>query len=171
MPYFLLGAASLTDIAALVTAIGGVIIGFFAARRTHRSDKATADAAGQTSIMEGYAQIVNDLREEISRIRAQAVDVTEQTSFMEGYAQIVKDLREEISRIRNQYTEDLLTWKTEKGLMLQEQDNLRNQYTEDMLIWKTEKGLILQEQANLEKELSAARRRRANVEKDEQLGV
>lgn len=89
-------AASLPEIAALITAVGGIIIGVLAALRTQRQDKASSE-------------------------------VSEQQTLLEGYAQIVKDLREEITRIRKQYTEDLLTWKTEKELLLSQQDSLREE--------------------------------------------
>jgi len=59
----------LKDIAAVVTAIGGIIVGVIAARKGARADKAKEEQAEQTTILSSYGQIVKDLQGEVERIR------------------------------------------------------------------------------------------------------
>lgn len=66
-----LSKVSPTDLAAILTALGGIIIGILTARRTSKSDKATQDNSQRQSLLEGYGQIVKDLQHEIERIRTQ----------------------------------------------------------------------------------------------------
>jgi hypothetical protein len=66
-----LSKVSLTDLAAILTALGGIIIGILTARRTSKSDKVTQDNSQRQSLLEGYGQIVKDLQHEIERIRTQ----------------------------------------------------------------------------------------------------
>lgn len=64
----------LTDLAALVTAIGGIIAGILAARKGAKADKATQIATDQDNILESYGQIVKDLQNEVERIRKMYIE-------------------------------------------------------------------------------------------------
>lgn len=68
MPY--LATVNFTEIAALVTALAGLILGVAAARRGSKQDKTME----QTTLLEGYGGIVKDLQVEIARIRTQYTD-------------------------------------------------------------------------------------------------
>lgn len=65
---------SLTDIAALVTAIGGIIIGVLAARKGARADRAKEEQTEQGTLLNSYGQIVKDLQHEVDRIRKMYVE-------------------------------------------------------------------------------------------------
>lgn len=65
---------SLTDIAALVTAVGGVIVGILAARKGAKADKAKEEQTEQGTLLVSYGQIVKDLQGEVDRIRRMYIE-------------------------------------------------------------------------------------------------
>lgn len=67
---FLLADVNLTEVAAVITALGGLLVGILAARRNTSQDKTTT----QNALLEGYGQIVKDLQTEVARLRTQYTD-------------------------------------------------------------------------------------------------
>lgn len=61
-------------IPALITAIGGIVVGIVAANRASRTDKIKADAQERAEILKGYGEIVKSLQEEIERTRHEQLE-------------------------------------------------------------------------------------------------
>lgn len=92
--------ADIKDIATIITAVGGIVVGIVTAliKRNKPDNKGDDTKVPSTSTMTTQSEM----------------------DILQGYAQIVGDLRQEITRIRTQYTEDLTTWQTERAKLLEE---------------------------------------------------
>lgn len=94
------------DIAALVTAIGGIIVGVFAAYRRSKSDRERLDSDEHSAIYGAYTKIVQTLQDEVTRLRSSYNN--ERKEWLEERNLLEKEndqLKDEIIDLRRQLKE------------------------------------------------------------------